>query len=118
MSTRVGRMKNHKLWALYYLLRHEPASGANRGREFYDGRCQSCDSSIYETHTDDCPFAALLLELGGDEEEVRQVARRAHRDAELAERKATLDRHRRGVTTSSMDSMNLAFKKMYGGFGE
>mgnify|MGYP001611310086 CR=1 FL=1 len=111
-------MKNHKTMALYLMLRHEPASGQNRGREFYDGHCQSCDSDVYETHQDSCEYAAMLLELGGDEEAERQARRRAHRDAELQERKERLGRHRRGVTTSSLDSMNLAFKKMYGGFGE
>ena len=111
-------MSPKRLRALYLMLRHEPETGENRGREFYDGQCQSCDSPVYETHTDACPLASLLVEIGGTEEESRQAALRARRDAAVRERLATHERHLRGVTTSNMDAMNLAFKRAYGGFGE
>lgn len=60
------------------MLIDRPCSGENRGREFYDGRCQSCDGG-YETHTDDCEWAALIAELGGPEAEAKRHAERLKR---------------------------------------
>jgi hypothetical protein len=65
--------------ALYLMLRHDDEGGSNRGREFYDGQCQSCESE-YETHEDECQFMAALIALGGDEERERQRKRRVDRD--------------------------------------
>jgi len=102
---------------LYLMLRDDRAGGSNRGREFYDGYCQTCEFE-YEAHAPDCRFKELLIALGGDEERERQRLRADAEAERVRLRAATLERHRRGVTVSSMDAMNLAFKKIYGGFGE
>lgn len=103
---------------LYLLLRHDPETGANRGREFYDGHCQECDSYSYEAHQPHCRLMALLIALGGDEERERQRIRaEAVAEAERG-REAKLERHRRGVVVSDLDAMNLAFKKAYGDFDQ
>lgn len=95
------------------MLRDDPEGGTNRGREFYDGQCQSCDGG-YEAHADGCEWAAMLAILGGKEEVERQSIRREAHEATEAENRARLERHRRGEALPGMDEMNMLFKAAYG----
>lgn len=109
-------MKSHKLRELYLMLRHRPDSGANRGREFYDGMCQTCHSPEYETHTDDCAWMDMLIRLGGDEEQVRQSAMKTRRDDERAEHAKQMELRRMGKAAPrlSLEEMSAALKETFG----